>query len=49
MINGKQSLTSRFNILSQNVQGLNPEKEDILLELMDQLHLDLVFIQETFR
>jgi exonuclease III len=48
-MNGKQSLTSRFNILSQNVQGLTPEKEDILLELMDQLQLDLVFIQETFR
>jgi exonuclease III len=49
MMNGKQSLTSRFNILSQNVQGLTPEKQDILLELMDQLQLDLVFIQETFR
>jgi len=49
MMNGKQSLTSRFNILSQKVQGLTPEKEDILLELMDQLHLDLVFIPKTFR
>jgi len=49
MMNGKQSLTSRFNILSQNVQGLTPGKEDIMLELMDQLHLDLLFTQETFR
>jgi hypothetical protein len=48
-MNGKQSLTSRFNILSQNVQGLTPGKEDIMLELMDQLHLDLLFTQETFR
>jgi len=49
MINWKQSLTSRLNILSQSVQGLAPEKEDILLELMDRHQLDLVFIQETFR
>ena len=27
----------------------DPGKEDILLELIDQLHLDIVFIQETFR
>jgi hypothetical protein len=49
MMNGKQSLTSRFNILSQNVQGVTPEKEAIVLELMDQVQLDLLFIQETFR
>ena len=48
-MNGKQSLTSRFNILSRNVQGLTPEKEHILLlELIDQVHLDLVFIQKPF-
>jgi len=36
-----------LTILSQNVQGLTQDKEDILLELMDRLHWDLVFLQET--
>ena len=35
--------------LSQNVQRLTPEKEDIVLEVMDELELDVVFIQETLR
>jgi hypothetical protein len=48
MMNWKQSLTSGLKVLSQNVQGLTTEKEDLLLELMDQLHLDLLFIQENF-
>ena len=49
MMNWKQSWTSRAKISFQNVQGLLSEKDDILLEVMDQLQLDLVFIQETFR
>jgi hypothetical protein len=40
---------SRLHILSQNVQGLGPEKEIIVLELMNQLRLDAVFIQATFQ
>ena len=38
-----------LTILSQNVQGLTQDSEDILLELMDRLHLDLVFLQETWK
>jgi hypothetical protein len=38
-----------LTILSQNVQGLTQDKEDILLELMDRLHLNLVFLQETWK
>lgn len=49
MIEKQQLVLSRLKILSQNVQGLSPDKENILLELMDQLQLDVVFIQETFR
>jgi len=38
-----------LTILSQNAQGLTQDKEDILLELMDRLHLDLVFREETWK
>jgi hypothetical protein len=38
-----------LTILSQILQGLTQDKEDILLELMDRLHLDLVFLQETWK
>jgi len=38
-----------LTILSQNVQGLTQDSEDILLELMDRLHLDLVFLQGTWK
>jgi len=35
--------------LSQNMQGLTQDKEDVLLKLMDRLQLDLVSLQETWQ
>ena len=46
IVHSKSSLPCLI-ILSQNVQGLTQDKEDVLMELMDRLHLDLVFLQET--
>jgi len=48
MMNWKQSLTSGLKMLSQNVQALIPEKEDILSELMDPVQLDGFSIQKPF-
>jgi len=48
MMNWKQSLTSGLKMLSQNVQALIPEKEDILSELMDPVQLDVFSIQKPF-
>ena len=39
----------QIHILSQNVQGLSPEKENMPLQVMDELHLDGGFIEETIR
>jgi len=49
MIVHSQSPLPCLTILSQNVQGLTQAKEDILLDLMDRLHLDLLFLQETWK